>query len=126
MANRISLVVDDDAAVRKFISATLQREDFQTVEAEDGAQAFRFVRELEGDVALIVSDIDMPNGDGLTLARAVNEAYPAVPVVLVSGCNEPHGDFALFLRKPFPASALLEAVRSLVSDEVTAVQVDDR
>jgi len=72
MANRVSLVVDDEASVRSFISAILRRDDFQTVEAEDGAQALRFLRELEGDVVLIVSDIDMPNGDGLTLARAVN------------------------------------------------------
>jgi CheY-like chemotaxis protein len=102
MANRISLVVDDDADVRKFISATLQREDFQTVEAEDGAQALRIVRELGEDVALIVSDIQMPNGDGLTFARAVNKAYPAVPIILVSGCSEPSAEFDYFLRKPFP------------------------
>jgi CheY-like chemotaxis protein len=126
MANRISLVVDDEASVRKFISATLRLADFLTFEAEDGAQALRIVRDLGDDIALIVSDIQMPNGDGLTFARAVKEVYPAVPIILVSGCNEPDGDFALFLRKPFPASALLEAVRSLVSDELMAVPAGDR
>ena len=119
-------MVDDEPSVRKFISAILRREDFQTVEAEGGAHALRILRELGEDVALIVSDIQMPNGDGLTFARTVNEVYPMVPIILVSGCNEPDERFALFLRKPFPASALLEAVRRLVSDESTAVPAGDR
>jgi CheY-like chemotaxis protein len=116
MTGRISLVADDDASVRKLISATLQEEDFQAVEAEDGAQALRIVRELGNHIALIVSDVQMPNGDGLTFARAVKRAFPAVPIILVSGCSEPSAEFDFFLRKPFPPSALLEAVRSLVAD----------
>jgi len=118
-------VVDDEASVRRFISATLQRAGFLTVEAENGIQALRIVRELGDDIAVIVSDIQMPNGDGLTLARAVRQASPTVPIILVSGCNEPDGDYAFFLRKPFQPSALLDAVRSLVAVGVTAVPVGD-
>jgi CheY-like chemotaxis protein len=44
---RISLVVDDEPAVRKYISAILQREHFQTVEAGDGEQVFGSSRNLE-------------------------------------------------------------------------------
>jgi CheY-like chemotaxis protein len=71
---RISLVVDDEPAVRKYISAILQREHFQTVEAGDGEHGLRIVQELGEEVALIVSDIHMPNGDGVAFAQAVRAA----------------------------------------------------
>ena len=51
---RISVVVDDEPSVRKYISAILKREDFETVEAGDGAHGLRIVQEFGADVALIV------------------------------------------------------------------------
>src|ERR1017187_3917404 len=112
---RISLVVDYEPSVRKFISAILQRENFQTVEAGDGAHGLRIVQELGDEVALIVSDINMPNGDGVAFARSVKAQFPAVPIILVSGQAEPHPQFG-FIRKPFLPSVLLNAVREIVDD----------
>src|ERR1035441_4624854 len=107
---RVSVVVDDEPSVRKYISAILRREDFQTVEAGDGAHGLRIVQELGEDVALIVSDIEMPNGDGVTFAQAVSATFPAVPITLVPGWGNPLQDFRS-PRKPFQPSALLETVR---------------
>jgi CheY-like chemotaxis protein len=112
---RVSIVVDDEPSVRKYISAILRREHFETVEAGDGAHGLRIVQELGAEVALIVSDIEMPNGNGVTFARAVSAAFPSVPIILVSGCGKPVPEFR-FLRKPFQPSALLETVRKLVAD----------
>ena len=120
---RISVVVDDEPSVRKYISAILKREHFQTVEAGDGAHGLRILQELGDEVALIVSDIHMPNGDGVTFARAVKASFPAVPIILVSGCAEPGSDFD-FIRKPFLPSALLETVRKLVADNSTTVPAE--
>ena len=120
---RISLVVDDEPAVRKFISAILQREHFQTVEAGDGAHGLRIVQELGDEVALIVSDIHMPNGDGVTFAQSVKAEFPAVPIILVSGQAERHPEFG-FVRKPFQPSALLNAVREVVAGNLTTVPAD--
>ena len=125
LGHRISHVVDDEPAVREFLSAILHLEHFQSVEAEDGAKGLQIVQELGDDVVLIVSDIHMPNGDGVTFAHAVKAAFPAVPIILVSGCAEPDPEFS-FLRKPLPPSALLNAIRSLVSDELMAVLAGDR
>ena len=108
----VSLVVDDEPSIRKYVSTILQREDFKTLEAEDGARALQIVEALGGRVDLIVTDIQMPNGDGLTLARAVRRLFQAVPVILVSGNAQPDAAFE-FVEKPFSPSAILQAVRKV-------------
>jgi two-component system, cell cycle sensor histidine kinase and response regulator CckA len=121
MGQRISLVVDDEPAVRKYIAAILNREHLQTVEAGDGADGLRIVRELGDDVVLIVSDIQMPNGDGVTFAHAVKAAFPTLPIILISGGAEPSPEFG-FIRKPFQPGTLLKAVRELVvTDELRSL-----
>jgi CheY-like chemotaxis protein len=108
----VSIVVDDEPSVRRYVRKILEREHFQTLEAEDGSQALEMVRELDGGVDLIVSDVQMPNGDGLSLARAVKESFPDVPVILVSGNSKPDVSFE-FLKKPFLPSTLIGVVRRL-------------
>jgi two-component system cell cycle sensor histidine kinase/response regulator CckA len=108
----ISLVVDDEPSVRRYVSSILQREDFRTLEAQDGAHALQIVHELDGVVDLIVSDIQMPNGDGLSLAHAVGKAFPALPVILVSGNAKPDIGFE-FVQKPFLPATLMKAVRKV-------------
>ncbi len=123
MGQRISVVVDDEPSIRKYIAAILRREHFQTVEAEDGAKGLRIVQKLGDDVALIVSDIQMPNCDGVTFAHAVKAAFPAVPMILVSGCAQPNPEFD-FIRKPVQPSALLQTVRKLMADDLRAVPAE--
>lgn len=108
----VSLIADDEPAVRRFISEILQQEHFHTLEAENGSQALRMVQELDGKVDLIVSDIQMPNGDGLSLARAVKDAYPAVRIILISGQPTPDASFE-FVKKPFLSETLVKAVRKM-------------
>lgn len=113
----ISLVVDDDPSVRRYVRTVLQREDFRTLEAEDGTQALRIVQELDGGLDLIVSDVQMLNGDGVTLAQAVRSSFPAVPVILVSGYAKPDAGFA-FVEKPFLPATLMSAVRKLFASKL--------
>src|ERR1700678_4451541 len=107
----VSLVVDDEPSVRRYMSTILQREQFRTLEAEDGAHALQIVRELGGGVDLIVSDIQMPNGDGLSFAHLIKQSFPAVPVILVSGNTLPEAgsDFE-FVKKPFAPASLMIVV----------------
>jgi two-component system cell cycle sensor histidine kinase/response regulator CckA len=116
---RVSLVVDDEPSVRRYVSAILQQEGFRTMEAGDGAHALQIVQELSGGVDLIVSDIQMPNGDGLSLAQAVKHSFPAVPVILVSGNTQPDADFE-FVKKPFLPATLAGVVRKLFPHKVSS------
>jgi len=118
----VSLVVDDDPSVRRYVNTILQREDFRTLEAEGGTHALQIVEELGGDVDLIVSDIQMPNGDGLTLAHAVKNSFPAVPVILVSGYSRPDAGFE-FVKKPFLPATLISAVRKFFPHQASKLRV---
>jgi CheY-like chemotaxis protein len=68
---RISLVLDDEPSVRKFISAFCNGRISRPSRLETVPTAFGSVQELGHEVALIVSDIHMPNGDGVAFAQAV-------------------------------------------------------
>jgi CheY-like chemotaxis protein len=117
----VCLVVDDEPFVRRYISTILQREHFRTLEAEDGAHALQLVRELGGGVDLVVSDIQMPNGDGLSFAQAIKQSFPSVLIILVSGNALPEAgsDFE-FVRKPFLPGALMSVVWKLVKHRLAS------
>src|SRR5690349_17540626 len=100
-----ALVVDDEPSIRAFIRMVLEREGYQTMEADGGRSAWAAVEALGGRLDLLVTDIQMPDGDGLTLARAVSRAYPSVPILLVSGLMKPDDDFE-FMEKPFSSATL--------------------
>ena len=110
----LALVVDDDSAVRTYITSILDSENFETLEAADGNRALELVRVLDGDVDLMVTDIQMPGGDGISLARAVRASYPSVSIILVSGCAEPDDRFE-FVEKPFSWAAMVRVVRRVMA-----------
>jgi CheY-like chemotaxis protein len=84
------LVVDDSSVDRRFVGGLLQRDGRYQVEfAEDGSQALAKMRELTPDV--IVTDLQMPNRNGLELVTAVRMHHAQVPIVLMTG----HGSEAL-------------------------------
>jgi CheY-like chemotaxis protein len=78
------LVVDDSAVDRRFVGGILSRDGKFTVEfAEDGTQALARMRQSEPD--LIVTDLQMPNRNGLELVAAVRMHHPRVPIILMTG-----------------------------------------
>jgi CheY-like chemotaxis protein len=110
----LSLVVDDEPAIRSYIQSILHSENFETLEAEGGEQALEIIRRLDGGVDLVVTDIQMPGGGGIQFARAVRAAYPFVPVILVSGYAEPDPDFD-FVEKPFSWAMMVRVVRRVTA-----------
>lgn len=116
----VSLVVDDEPSVRQYIRTILQREHFEILEAENGAEGLQVVQELDGGVDLIVSDIQMPHIDGVTFAHAVKEFHPAISIILISGQAKPAAGFE-FVQKPFLPATLIQAVRKLFDDRLATV-----
>ena len=109
------VLVDDEEDVRRATSQKLELEDFKV---ECFARADRALERIgRGFDGVVVSDIRMPQKDGLTLLKELREIDPDLPVILITG----HGDVPLavkamqegaydFLEKPFQPSRLLDAV----------------
>ena len=110
------LIVDDEAAVRAIVRALLERGGYLT-ETADGAE--HALRRLQEDPAydLVLSDIMMPEMDGLSLLDRIVVDYPGMPVILVTAMHDIHvatnafrrGAFD-YLLKPFERSQLLDVV----------------
>src|SRR5215207_5762679 len=81
------LVVDDEPAVRRFLIRMLQAQGFQCFEAASGREAIRILDRI-GEPPLIVSDMRMPEMDGIRLLEAVRARYPDTSVIMLSGVSE--------------------------------------
>lgn len=110
------LVVDDDAAVRALVNATLTSRGFLVTEANNGRLGLDQVRRTPERFNLILMDYHMPELDGISAARAMRECAPAAPVVLMSTEDLTPRlssiDVSGFLPKPFRAQQLIHLVDS--------------
>ena len=120
MSDRICLIVDDEPAIRTYLRIILQREQIQSLEADNAAQALSIIHKLGGRLDLIVSDIKMPGEmDGIDLAFSVRNSFPALPVLLISGYGDVESvkhaaaNFE-FIQKPFVPETILMAVKKMV------------
>ncbi len=117
------LIVDDNADTRILESRILEKEEYAVLSAADGAEALQLL-EANPDVALILTDINMPGMDGFTFLEKLiphREANPALRVALVSG-RKAKDDVVRGLKlraddyilKPLDPAVLRDKVRSLL------------
>lgn len=115
------LLVEDEDAVRTFAARALGTRGYEVLQAESGEIALDVVREHDGRIDLIVSDVVMPNMDGPTMARELKTLLPGTPIIFVSGYAEdafaknldPDQEFH-FLPKPFSLKQLAAAVKDVM------------
>ena len=109
------LVVDDEEALRRALVRTLSGAGYEVLEAANGARAMELVTAERFDV--IVSDLSMPEMDGMTLLMAVRQVDFDVPVVLMTGLPDvatamqaiEFGAFQ-YLAKPIETKRFLEVI----------------
>jgi len=114
------LVVDDDPMVRELETQVLRVQGYTVLEAEGAAEALRLAGET-ATIHLLITDLAMPEIDGLELTRRFRAVHPKTPVLMVSGSlpllrarSEPDLDRFAFLAKPFQFSELIHKVRVLL------------
>ncbi|MFZ5623253.1 MAG: HD domain-containing phosphohydrolase [Gemmatimonadota bacterium] len=81
------LVVDDDGDVRAALCKVMESQGFACFEAANGVEALAVLREL-GEVPLIITDIVMPEMDGVALLVEVRSRYPDTAVIMLTGVAE--------------------------------------
>ncbi|WP_203299614.1 response regulator [Marinobacter sediminum] len=115
------LVVDDSASIRQVVSMTLQDAGYRVTEAKDGVDALGKLRGQKFN--LIVSDVNMPNMDGISLLREIKKLDSAkfTPVLMLTTESEEskkmegkQAGAKAWLVKPFKPALLLSAVAKLI------------
>jgi response regulator RpfG family c-di-GMP phosphodiesterase len=81
------LIVDDDAQVRHVLSRVVTTHGMSTIEASSGADALATLAR-EGEVPICISDIYMPEMDGVTFLREVGKLYPDMAMIMLTGVAE--------------------------------------
>ena len=116
------LVVDDEDQMRKLIRLLLQQKGHTVVEASNGKKAIQHLQEAE--IALVISDVVMPDMDGLELIREIRRTHQRIKILAISGAGregpglylniaEKFGADAI-LMKPFAPDQLIERVSALI------------
>lgn len=116
------LIVEDEAAVRRFVRSVLEKRGYTVLEAGTGVEALTVVGSASDGVDLLLTDVVMPQMSGPELARKLKEKLPGIRVLYMSGYSYDlaanHGILSAeadLIRKPFDAPGLLLRVREALT-----------
>jgi DNA-binding NtrC family response regulator len=122
------LLVDDEENARIALSRILSKEGYLVDSVSNGYEALNYLRER--DVNLIVTDIKMPEMDGITFLREVNKSFPGSNVIMVTayGGVESYieainlGAFE-YINKPVKVEELKSILKKIFRDTATQMEV---
>lgn len=113
------LVVDDESRMRKLVRDFLVRNNYEVIEAEDGAKAVDIFFEQK-DIALILLDVMMPHMDGWQVCREIRE-YSKVPIIMLTAKSDEKDELQGFqlgvdeyIVKPFSPKILVARVEAVL------------
>ncbi len=116
------MTVDDSPSVRQLVSFALKDAGYETIEAEDGQDAVRKLAAAPS-VSLVVTDLHMPNMDGLQLIREIRQSstHKFVPIVMLTTESKPEmknegrsAGASGWIVKPFEPPQLVGVVKKLL------------
>lgn len=115
------LLVDDDADARHSMGRVLERKGYRILEAADSAQAEEEAERHAREIDLVVLDVVLPDGNGVTVGSELSRHIDDLRILYVSGYLEgelperPRGTSrTAFLQKPFTVDDLLSRVEDLL------------
>ena len=118
------LIIDDEPQIRSMLKLMLEREDYEVVEAPDGVEGIKVYRQNPAD--LIITDLIMPNKDGIGMIIDLKKEFPDVNIIAMSGggLNKPDGYLkgakklgaACTLTKPIDREEMLKAVKDILKE----------
>ena len=115
------LLVDDSVSMREMVSFTLKQAGHEITEAEDGVQAYEIAKNKA--FSLVITDINMPNMDGITLTGKLREleSYTFTPIlILTTETSDPRKKEAKdagatgWIEKPFDPDNLLATIKKVM------------
>lgn len=115
------LVVDDEENARITLSRILRREGFEVASAGNGIEALDFLSKHK--VEIVITDINMPEMNGIAFLRELNKSYPGVNVIMITAYGEIEsyieamnlGAFE-YINKPFRLDELKKTIYKIISN----------
>jgi len=115
------LVVDDEELIRNLVVKVLSELGHSWITAIDGVDALNKMGENKFDA--VITDITMPNMDGIILTREISKQYPAIPVMVMVGFDEEYSVGTAisvgareFIKKPFSLDEFAIRLHKMVHD----------
>jgi two-component system nitrogen regulation response regulator GlnG len=120
MSEGTILVADDDGAIRKVLDQALGRVGYEVMSTGNAATLWRWISEGEGD--LVITDVIMPDENGLDMLPRIKKVRPELPIVVMSAHNtlltarkaNERGAYE-YLPKPFDLGELITVVRRAIT-----------
>lgn len=116
------LIADDDAAVRDLVRRALTSEGHTVHVTQDGLEALDALESEAADIDILISDVDMPQLDGISLAEKALVMKPRLAVILMSGLSDQleraarlRARHLLSVSKPFTLDQIKQVVRSVLA-----------
>ncbi|MGB3538376.1 MAG: response regulator [Mesorhizobium sp.] len=116
------LIVEDDESVRTLSARAFERAGHSVDVAEDGAQGLGLIIEAQGGYDIVVSDIRMPEMDGIEMAKAAAMKFPGLRIVLMTGyadqrerAEELNGIILDVVQKPFTLAEIRSRVEQALA-----------
>ena len=124
------LIIDDEQQIRSMLRLMLERDGYEVVEASDGIEGISAYRQKPAD--LIITDLIMPNKDGIGMIIELQKEFPDVKIIAMSGggLNKPDGYLkgakklgaACTLTKPIDREKLLRAVKNVIKGTTSELE----
>ncbi len=117
------LVIDDDVSILNMSARVLQKEGYHVLVASDASEALRVSDDHPAAIDLLLTDVMLPAGNGMAVARAILKRRPNTPILYMSGFHADAiqavqaegGPTGGFLEKPFAPHVLADRVRGIVT-----------
>lgn len=122
-SGQLILVVDDELNILDVTKATLEKFGYRVLTAQDGDAAINIYRKSVGKVSAVLTDMAMPNVDGIAMIRSLRDIDPNSIIIAMSGLTTSEQTAALqdlgvktFVAKPFTAQKLLTVLAEILQE----------
>lgn len=123
--NMSILLVDDDQALLRLLTIRLEQQGYQIISTDDGAKALQLLQQFPVDV--VISDLRMPNIDGMMLFDQIKASFPTMPVILITAHGTIQDAIAAtklgmygFITKPIDHQELQKILSSIATQKPLA------
>ena len=119
------LVIDDEEAMRDYVRFALEKDGYSVHTAQDGVEGMEMAKKIVPKV--IITDLVMPEGEGIEIIREIKSLYPECKIIAMSGATNSETYLAIarhlgahrVLQKPFKAFHVSSAVRDALAEATT-------